>query len=314
MEAVLGAYLVVRFANGRHAFERAENVFRFAVLAGGLSTAVAASIGVASLYLGGFVSGANPAAVWLTWWLGDMVGALVLAPCLLFWSERPSWSWSGRSTLQGALAVFSLLLVGFILFGDFLPAGFQNFSLAFLCIPLVVWATFHLRPHESATAVLALSGIAIWGTLRGIGSFASKDPNESLLLLQAFMGVIAMTSLVISAVSAQRDPDEALRLQSENRLQLAQAAAQIGTWEWDPSERNELAITRTARNVWIHATETDLLKTWESRIHPEDWPKVQSEMETADRTGVMEFEYRYQHPELGLRWFYCKGRRLLPAK
>jgi len=314
MEAVLGAYLVVRFANGRHAFERAEDVFKFAFLAGGVSTAIAASIGVASLYLGGFTGGASPAAIWLTWWLGDMAGALVLTPCLIFWSERPSWNWRGRSTLQGALAVFSLLLVGFILFGGFLPSGLQNYSLAFLCIPLIVWATFHLRPHESATAVLALSGIAIWGTLRGIGSFASKDQNESLLLLQAFMCVIAMTSLVLSAVAAQRESDEASRLQSENRLQLAQAAAQIGTWEWDPLRGTNSLSPELHEMFGTMEASPDRVKKWESRVHPEDWPKVQSEMETANRTGVMEFEYRYQHPRRGLRWFYSKGRRLLPGE
>ena len=33
-------------------------------------------------------------------------------------------------------------------------------------------------------------------------------------------------------------------------------------------------------------------------------------MEVGTRSGSMEFEYRYHHPEHGLRWLSCRGRRL----
>jgi PAS domain S-box-containing protein len=32
-------------------------------------------------------------------------------------------------------------------------------------------------------------------------------------------------------------------------------------------------------------------------------------MQQGDETGRMEFEYRYLHPDLGVRWLFCKGRR-----
>src|SRR5712664_940839 len=54
LEAVLACYLVTRFANGRRVFERTWDILRFALYAGILSTAVAATIGVTSLTAGGF--------------------------------------------------------------------------------------------------------------------------------------------------------------------------------------------------------------------------------------------------------------------
>ncbi len=51
LEALTGAYLVNRYANGRRAFERARDIFRFIVLAGLVSTTISATIGVASLVL-----------------------------------------------------------------------------------------------------------------------------------------------------------------------------------------------------------------------------------------------------------------------
>src|SRR5919108_5112687 len=82
LEAVIGAWLVGRYAGGLKAFERARNVFKFVVLAAILSTAVSATLGVTSLSLGGFAAWEDYQHIWLTWWLGDMVGNLIVAPLL----------------------------------------------------------------------------------------------------------------------------------------------------------------------------------------------------------------------------------------
>jgi PAS domain S-box-containing protein len=94
------------------------------------------------------------------------------------------------------------------------------------------------------------------------------------------------------------------------RLQMAQAAAQLGMWEWDPAESSQSLSEELHRIFGTAASDPDHVAQWASRVYPADWPKVQSHMQEAERTGSMEFEYRYRHPELGLRWLHCKGRRL----
>src|SRR5438045_9252176 len=89
LEALIGAALVHRFASGRNAFERPRDTLRFAILAAVLSPAVSATIGVSSLALGGFARWADFGTIWLTWWLGDMGGALVVAPLLVLWFGQP---------------------------------------------------------------------------------------------------------------------------------------------------------------------------------------------------------------------------------
>src|SRR5579863_10361672 len=54
LEGVVGCYLVNRFAHGHRAFERAQDIFRFTFLAGMVSTAISATIGVTTLSLAGF--------------------------------------------------------------------------------------------------------------------------------------------------------------------------------------------------------------------------------------------------------------------
>src|SRR5438105_1172252 len=82
LEALLGAYLLNQFAHGRRAFEKAQDIIKFAALNGILSTLVAATLGVTSLCLGGFAIWSNYPDIWLTWWLGDAVGIVVFAPAI----------------------------------------------------------------------------------------------------------------------------------------------------------------------------------------------------------------------------------------
>ena len=94
LEGLAGAYLVNRFAHGAHAFDRPQDVFKFAVLAALACMTVSPFIGVTSLALGGYADWAEYGRVWLTWWLGDAGGALIVAPVLLLWGQDPRARWT----------------------------------------------------------------------------------------------------------------------------------------------------------------------------------------------------------------------------
>jgi diguanylate cyclase (GGDEF)-like protein len=204
LEGLIGAYLVIRFANGKKCFENTPNIFRFAILAGLISTTAAATIGVTSLSLGGFASWADFKPIWLTWWLGDGVGDVVLAPVLILWiaESRIRWSWTEFAEIGALLS--GLALTAELVFDKVSFAGVRNYPLEYLCIPFLVWAAFRFTQREAATAALLLSAIAIWGTLQGFGPFAIGTRNESLLLLQSFMGIIAVMTIALASMTAER--------------------------------------------------------------------------------------------------------------
>jgi signal transduction histidine kinase len=205
LEGLVGAYLVNRFANGRNAFDRPQDVFMFALLAGLGSTMVSATIGVTSLSLGGYADWANYGAIWLTWWLGDAAGDLIVAPLLVLWGNHLTVQWRWQQGLEAAALGLLIVLVGQAAFSGVLFNESQKYPLEFLCLPLLVWTAFRFGPREAATATFLIAAIAVWGTLRGYGPFARDTPNESLLLLQAFMGTSAMIALsVVAAVTAYR--------------------------------------------------------------------------------------------------------------
>ena len=88
---------------------------------------------------------------------------------------------------------------------------------------------------------------------------------------------------------------------------LAAAAGQIGTWEWNPVSGAQTLSSELLRIFGFEAADPEISRKWAARVWPDDWPKVQLLMQQGGETGRMEFEYRYLHPDLGLRWLYCKG-------
>ena len=95
---------------------------------------------------------------------------------------------------------------------------------------------------------------------------------------------------------------------SEQRLRLSQAAAGIGSWEWDPVH---LAVLSDELHKMFGTHQDDTLFTqWRSRLHPEDQERVLRLMDEGYRSGEIDFAYRFLHPEKGLRWFRSKGRRI----
>ncbi len=207
LEGLLSAWLVNRFAHGRYAFERAQDIFAFvvALVPGAL---VSATMGVASLALGGYARWADFGPIWATWSLGDVTGALIVAPPLLLWADRRS-SLLLRHPVEAACLLLSIALGGYAVFGGLSPLGPRH-PLAILCLPPLVWAAFRFGRRAAATATLLLSGIALQGTLKGFGPFAVVAPADSLLMLQTFLATMAVMTLSMAALVWVRDRDSAL--------------------------------------------------------------------------------------------------------
>jgi diguanylate cyclase (GGDEF)-like protein len=212
LEGAAGCYLVNRFAGGQQAFERAQNIFKFTLVAGMISTTVSATMGVTTLALAGFAAWRNFGAIWSTWWLGDAVGAVVVAPLLILWWQNPSLRWTAKQLLEMAFLFLGLFTTAWIVFGGRFHATLKNYPFEYLCIPFLSWAAFRFGRRKAATATCLLAGIAAWGTIHGFGPFARQSQNTSLLLLQTFMGIMAVTHLVLAAeVTEHKRAEENVR-------------------------------------------------------------------------------------------------------
>ena len=202
-EALAGAWLVNRFAGSKNVFDRPQGVFKFALVAA-ISAVVSPLFGVTSLALDGFADWTNYGAIWLTWWLGDVTGDLIFTPLVLLWGLRWKLSWKKEEAVEVGVLLFSLTLLSVVVFGGWLEVSAKNYPIAFICGPIVIWTAFRFTQRETAMGIFILSVIAVWGTVHGFGPFVGLTENQSLLTVQTWTAVLAITAMALSAGMAER--------------------------------------------------------------------------------------------------------------
>jgi PAS domain S-box-containing protein len=308
LEAVCGAWLVNRFAGGTTAFDRPQGVVKFA-LAAVVSTIISPVFGVTSLALGGFADWANFGAIWLTWWLGDTTGDLLIAPLIILWSIPSKWRWNRRDAVEVGILLLLLFVLSEAVFCGWLTISARNYPIAFISLPIVIWMAFRFTQRETATGVFILSAIAIWGTMHGFGPFVGETENQSLLGLQSWTAVLTITAMALSAGMAERGrAEEALR-ESEANMSLAANAANLGLWVWNVPGGDERWVTEKWRQLFGFAdSEPVTFDRFLEVVHPGDSERVKQVVQhMLEHGGEYEIDYRITRPDGSIGWIASHG-------
>jgi PAS domain S-box-containing protein len=309
LEAVCGAWLVNRFAGGTTVFDRPQGVVKFA-LAAVVSTVIGPAFGVTSLAFGGFADWANFGAIWLTWWLGDTTGDLLIAPLIILWSTPPKRRWNRKEVVEVGILLLLLFVLSEAVFCGWLTISARNYPIAFISLPIVIWTAFRFTQRETATGIFILSAIAIWGTMHGFGPFAGETENQSLLALQSWTAVLAITAMALSAGMAERErAAEALR-ESEASMSLAANAANLGLWVWNIPSGEERWVTEKWRQLFGFAdSEPVTFDRFLEVVHRGDSERVkQVVQQILEHGGEYEVDYRITRPDGSIRWIATHGR------
>ena len=212
LEAVVGAYLINRWSRGCNTFSTPNSVAKFALICFVIATPISASIGLTSLATAGYIEWTNFANAWVTWWLGDVTGALVIAPVIVLWASGHYHAFNRNEFLETVGVLATAAAVGLIAFSPLIEQTPSRDPLGFLAILPMLWAALRRGPRDTATVALVLAGITIWGTLTGGGPFTTADLNVSFLLVLMFLISITVPSLLLSAdVEVRKKGEESLR-------------------------------------------------------------------------------------------------------
>lgn len=229
LEAVVGAYLINRWSDGFNTFSTPNSVAKFALICVVIATPISASIGLTSLATVGYIEPKNFADAWITWWLGDATGALVITPVIVLWAAGHHYAFSRNEFLETVSVLATAAVVGIIAFSPLIEQTPGRDPLGFLAILPMLWAALRRGPRDTATVALVLAGATIWGTLMGGGPFTSGDLNSSFLLVLMFLISIAVPSLLLSAdVEVRKKAEESLRrAQTELEHKVAERTQEL---------------------------------------------------------------------------------------
>lgn len=289
-----------------HSFSRQRDLLAL-IGASALGMLLSASAGIFMLWLGNLLSTKNIPFAWLCWWLGDSVGVLLAGPLLLSLS-RSNLKELLRRPAELLLCCLLLIVTAWLTF--FANSGNHALPLAFLPMPLVLWAALRRGITGASLAVLAVSLLTTIGTAQGLGVFGSLPSETGMFMAWLYMFTMVLSGLMVIAMLGERKKAELSLVHANELLAVAQRKANAGVWDWNLLSgkltwSNELFLLY---GLDPKANEASL-DTLRKLIHPDDRKTAEDKIAEAVSNGTSLFsEFRIVLPNGETRWVNSIGK------
>lgn len=238
------------------------------VMGGSVSALVGATVATVVVVATGAVTDIHDATNFLAWWwLTDSMGIILISPLLMIAGTAARLRtnpFHNRGTETMLLIIITVIFTHF-LFSTALPVNF-------LIFPFILWAALRLGVPGCAVINVFLTGTAIWASVQKNGPFWQLPPTQSLVVLQSFNAGVAVTSLVLAAVTAERK--KAAEEVRASRIRIVEAAdkerRRVERNLHDGAQQRLVALTlllRLAQMQQGHQPRTDLQATLSQASH-----------------------------------------------
>jgi integral membrane sensor domain MASE1 len=197
--APLCAYWLLRRVGFRIELNRLRDGLALVSLGALAGMLVSATIGTGALVAADAIPTGDFWATWSVWWTGDAMGVLVIAPLLLF-LRTARWP---RGTPAHRRVEAAVLLVGTLVVTVFVTM--TSIDLLFLVFPFLIWAALRFQLGGAAPCALVVTAFTIRAAALGHGPFAGHDLLVKMITLQAFNGAVALTGLLLAAITTERN-------------------------------------------------------------------------------------------------------------
>lgn len=288
LEPLLACYLLSR-AEFRTTMIRLKDVSSLAILGSGVSAILSASIGVISLWLSGKVPAAEFFLVWRTWWLGDATSLMILTPLILLWNENKKIEWRSTSLIRWAESVFTITVVTLVCLSIFGLMASSLIIRPYLLFPCLIWIALRYEQRITVSAIALISVLAIAATFLNHGPFTEIAVEDRLTGMQIFLGVGALTAMILSAILSEFKLAQAVSQEREEKYRSTTEAASDSIITIDQNSRI-LFANQIVQRVFGYAPE---------------------EMVGQPLAMIMPNRLRAGH-DAGMKRFLTSGKRTIP--
>ncbi len=232
LEGLVGGLIVTRLAS-RYGDNFIVARVLGIVLAALWAALIGTAVGVSAAFAFGGLTTDRLAESWFTWWVGDALGILIVAPALFALRGRYASELGVRATGQ-RLAALGLATISVLLLSR---AGGDASVAIFLAFPVVILAGHWFGLRGAVWSVLAIAIPLTAITAVGAGAFVEENRNDALLNMQAFLAVLALVSLMFADLKP-------LNLRLPVAVLMAGVAVAAGVFVIERRELNHLDDVR----------------------------------------------------------------------
>jgi len=197
LEALIAARLLETRASGRAFCLDSSSATAFVLAVALMPSAISALIGPLSLVLFGIFSPENLGTVAMTWFVGDATGILVFGAALVFPWRGIDWPNSKARRIEALLLLIVLVMVGGVMTGMYSETGMREWPLAYLVLPVVLWAVFRFNHSGTLVSLLLITLMSLGGASIGFEVFPSGIPGYALFFQQMFLLIVTSVAWTV---------------------------------------------------------------------------------------------------------------------
>ncbi len=187
LAALTGTWLMTRRGQFDPTLRSLQDFVRLVIMAGGVAGLVAALVGTTVTLAFGGLARADFVQSLLNWWIGDLVGIVLVTPLILIWRKPPAGWLQARRLTEVGLLLGLAFFVGQVIFVGWFQDRFGPLAQSYWLFVVVAVATVRLGRHGVVLILMMAAIQGLVGALQGVGLFADDVAQSRLASYWLYM-------------------------------------------------------------------------------------------------------------------------------
>jgi len=247
----------------------------------------------------------------LHWWMGNLLGILLITPLILTWCKlTPAW----LSTPKYKIEILSYLALAFIsgqiLFLGWMNNFFGDITGSYWMFVFVCWGALRFGLHGTMLVISMIAVQSMIGASHGIGIFGNNNAAANLINTWFYLITLSLVGMLLSTVIQKRRQSEEQLAEHEMRWKYALEGAGDGVWDWN-LQTNEVIFSKNWKAMLGYAEHemSNSLPEWECRVHPADKDSVLADIQAHldGKRSTYANEHRMQCKDGSWKWILDRG-------